>query len=73
MLYQIEMYNKWLGDAGQSLFPAISSTDTLKEFGILNCVSVQQAVDMIAAYVEATGIERYYSWTVTAWLRGRNA
>ena len=64
VLYQIEMYNKWLGDAGQSLFPAISSTDTLKEFGILNCVSVQQAVDMIAAYVEATGIERYYSWTV---------
>ena len=32
--------------------------------GILLCVSPQEAVDLIGDYVEATGIERYYNWTV---------
>jgi probable F420-dependent oxidoreductase len=64
VLYQIEMYNKWLGDAGQAMFPVVSNPQQLVELGILNIVSPLQAVDMIGAYVEATGIERYYTWTV---------
>ena len=62
--YQIEVYNQWLGEAGQALFPAIEQPEDLKRLGILHCVTPSQAVDLIGAYVEATGIERYYSWTV---------
>lgn len=64
VLYQIEMYNKWLGEAGQALFPAVESPAQLVEMGILQILTPQAAIDAIAAYVEATGIERYYTWTV---------
>ena len=64
VMYQIEMYNKWLGEAGQALFPPISSPAQLVEMGILQILTPQAAVDAIGAYVEATGIERYYTWTV---------
>ena len=64
VLYQIEMYNQWLGEAGQALFPEINGAEDLRKLGILSCVSPAQAVDLISAYVEQTGIERYYSWTV---------
>ncbi len=64
VLYQIEMYNKWLGEAGQALFPPVSSPAQLAEMGILQILGPQQAVDAIATYAEATGIERYYTWTV---------
>jgi len=64
VLYQIEVYNRWLGEAGQALFPTVSSPDDLARLGILNCVSPAQAVDLIASYRESTGIERYYTWTV---------
>jgi hypothetical protein len=36
----------------------------LADLGILSVVTPAQAVDMIGSYVEATGIERYYTWTV---------
>ena len=62
--YQIEVYNEWLKDAGQALFPAIEGPEDLKRLGILNVVTPAEAVDIIGAYVEATGIERYYCWTV---------
>lgn len=64
VLYQIEMYNKWLGEAGQALFPPVSSPAQLAEMGILQILTPAQAVDAIGAYAEATGIERYYTWTV---------
>jgi probable F420-dependent oxidoreductase len=64
VLYQIEVYNQWLGDAGQALFPAVSTPQQLVDAGILNIMNPTQAVDAIGAYVEATGIERYYTWTV---------
>ncbi len=64
VLYQIEMYNKWLGEAGQALFPPVSSPAQLAELGILQILTPAQAVDAIGAYAEATGIERYYTWTV---------
>lgn len=64
VLYQIEVYNQWLGDAGQALFPAVSSPRELAGLGILNVVTPAEAIDRIGSYAEATGIERYYSWTV---------
>ena len=62
--YQIEVYNQWLSEAGQALFPAIDKPEDLRRLGILNVVTPAKAVDLIGAYVEATGIERYYCWTV---------
>lgn len=64
VLYQIRMYNVWLKEAGQALFPEVTDPAELAALGILSVVTPAQAVDMIAAYVEATGIERYYTWTV---------
>lgn len=62
--YQIDVYNQWLGEAGQALFPPLSSDEDLARLGILQCVTPAEAVDIIGAYAEATGIERYYSWTI---------
>ena len=39
VMYQIEMYNKWLGEAGQALFPPISSPAQLVEMGILQILT----------------------------------
>lgn len=64
VLYQIEVYNQWLGEAGQALFPPISDIKQLREMGILLVVTPSEACDLIAQYVEQTGIERYYTWTV---------
>ena len=64
VLYQIEVYNQWLAAAGQALFPPVSSPEQLVEMGILQILTPQAAVDAIGSYVEATGIERYYTWTV---------
>ena len=64
VLYQIQMYNQWLGETGQALFPDTNGAGDLRDLGILLCATSQQAVDLIGAYVEETGIERYYSWTV---------
>jgi len=64
VLYQIEMYNKWLGDAGQALFPPIKKLTDLRDLEILLCIPPAKAVDIIGAYVEQNGIDRYYSWTV---------
>ncbi len=64
ILYQVQMYNQWAHEAGQTLFPTITEAPQLAEHGILSVVTPAQAIDMIAAYVEATGIERYYTWTV---------
>ncbi len=64
VMYQIEMYNRWLGDAGQAMFPVVSTVQALVELGILQVVGPAQAVDIIGQYAAATGIERYYSWTV---------
>ncbi len=64
VLYQIEVYNEWLNDAGQALFPTVTQLQDLRTLGILNCVTPAQAVDLIGEYVERTGIERYYTWTI---------
>jgi probable F420-dependent oxidoreductase len=62
--YQIEMYNRWLGEAGQALFPTITRDEELRELGILLVMTPAEAVDAIGRYAEETGIERYYTWTV---------
>lgn len=64
VLYQIRMYNQWLGEAGQALFPEVTEPAQLAELGILQVVTPPHAIDLIGQYVEATGIERYYTWTV---------
>ncbi|MGR8921640.1 MAG: LLM class flavin-dependent oxidoreductase [Gammaproteobacteria bacterium] len=64
VMYQIKVYNEWLAAAGQALFPPLNGIDELRELGILQCLTPQQACDSIGSYVEATGIERYYTWTV---------
>ena len=64
IMYQLQMYNVWLAEAGQTLFPEANTEQQLRESGMLQVLTPQQAVDQIGAYVEATGIERYYTWTV---------
>lgn len=64
MLYLIAVYNQWLAEAGQALFPPVGEPRHLAELGLLHCVTPQQAVDLVGSYVESTGIERYYTWTV---------
>ncbi len=64
IIYQLQMYNVWLREAGQTPFPETTNEQQLRESGQLLVLSPQHAVDAIAAYVEATGIERYYTWTV---------
>lgn len=64
IIYQMQMYNVWLKEAGQTLFPETNNEQQLRESGMLQVLTPQAAVDAIGAYVEATGIERYYTWTV---------
>lgn len=64
VLYQIRMYNQWLGEAGQALFPEVTDPTELAKLGILSVVTPAEAVDRIGEYAAATGIERYYTWTV---------
>ena len=64
IMYQLQLYNLWLGEAGQAQFPTVDDEDALRSSGMLQVLSPQQAVDAIGAYVETTGIERYYTWTV---------
>jgi hypothetical protein len=62
--YQIEVYKQWLGEAGQALFPTINSNEDLCDLGILHCAIPRDACDLIGDCVAATGIERYYAWSV---------
>lgn len=64
IIYQLQMYNVWLEAAGQQPFPTVNNNQQLKESGMLAVVTPNQAIDEIAAYVKATGIERYYTWTM---------
>lgn len=64
VLYQMQMYNKWLKEAGQDLFPEFKSADDLKTLGILRCVSPTEACDIVGDYVAQQNITDYYSWTV---------
>lgn len=64
IIYQLQMYNVWLNEAGQTPFPTVTNEHELKESGMLQILSPAHAVDAISEYVAATGIERYYTWTV---------
>jgi len=64
IIYQLQMYNVWMKAAGQATFPQTNNERELRDSGMLLVLSPSQAVEAIGAYVEATGIERYYTWTV---------
>jgi alkanesulfonate monooxygenase SsuD/methylene tetrahydromethanopterin reductase-like flavin-dependent oxidoreductase (luciferase family) len=64
IIYQLQMYNVWLNEAGQTPFPETNNERQLRDSGMLQVLTPPEAVDAIGAYVEATGIERYYTWTV---------
>ena len=64
VLYQMHMYNKWLGEAGQDLFPNFKSAQELEEQGILLCVTPEEACEIIGNYAEAHSITDYYTWTI---------
>jgi len=64
VIYRMQMYNIWLKEAGQTLFPEVNNEQQLRESGVLQVLSPQAAADAIGAYVEATGIERYHTWAV---------
>ncbi|MEM7541966.1 MAG: LLM class flavin-dependent oxidoreductase [Pseudomonadota bacterium] len=64
VLYQIQIYNQWLADAGQALFPPCPDIAALRDLGVLQVLPPSAAVDLIGSYIESTGIERYYNWTV---------
>ena len=62
--YQINLYAEWLGKAGQSLFPHLADDAALRASGLLIVATPDEAVRLIDEYATATGIERYYTWTV---------
>ncbi len=64
VLYQIQHYARWAEEAGMELFPYVETPEAVRELGLLEIVTPTEAVDRIGAYAEATGIERYYTWTV---------
>ncbi len=46
------------------LFPYMERPEEVREAGLLQIATPSEAVDLVGAYAEATGIERYYTWTV---------
>jgi len=63
--YQINLYNEWLGKAGQEgLFPKVPDDAALKASGLLEVLTPEDAVRAIEAYVAEVPIERYYTWTI---------
>ncbi len=64
VLYQMKIYNKWLKEAGQKLFPEITNVHDLKKLGILQCVSPTEACDIVNDYIHENKVTHYYNWTV---------
>ncbi len=64
VLYQLQLYARWAEEAGMELFPYMESPDEVRESGLLQIATPEEAVDLVGAYAEATGIERYYTWTI---------
>jgi hypothetical protein len=64
VLYQINLYAKWMGDSGQDFFPRMNSTEELRASGLLNVATPEQAVELIRSYASRVPIERYYTWTI---------
>ncbi|MET0151709.1 MAG: LLM class flavin-dependent oxidoreductase [Candidatus Binatia bacterium] len=62
--YQINLYAEWLAKAGQSLFPHLPDDAALKASGLLQVATPERAAELIDEYAAATGIERYYTWTI---------
>ena len=63
VLYQINLYAKWMGDSGQDFFPHMNSVEELRKSGLLNVATPERAVELIRDYASRIPIERYYTWT----------
>ncbi len=64
VLYQMQVYNRWLEDAGQALFPEMSDVEALRATGLLKVLTPAEVVREIRTYLEICPLERYYSWTI---------
>jgi probable F420-dependent oxidoreductase len=64
VLYQLQVYEEWLGKAGQALFPHLADEAALDASGILNVVTPEAAVRKIEEFVAEVPLERYYTWTL---------
>ncbi|HXZ88454.1 MAG TPA: LLM class flavin-dependent oxidoreductase [Candidatus Binataceae bacterium] len=62
--FQINVYAEWLKKAGQELFPPMPNLEALKASGILQVVTPDAAVKLIADYAAAAPVERFYCWTI---------
>ena len=45
VLYQINLYAKWMGDSGQDFFPHMNSVEELRKSGLLNVATPERAVE----------------------------
>ena len=64
VLYQVNLYAKWLKAAGQDLFPFFQDSKAMKASGILQVVTPAKAIELITDYVNKVPIRRYYTWTI---------
>lgn len=62
--FQINVYAEWLKKAGQELFPPMPNLEALKASGILQVLTPEAAVKLIADYAAAAPVERFYCWTI---------
>src|SRR3984893_12469923 len=50
VLYQINLYAKWMGDSGQDFFPHMNSAEELRKSGLLNVATPARAGELIRDY-----------------------
>jgi alkanesulfonate monooxygenase SsuD/methylene tetrahydromethanopterin reductase-like flavin-dependent oxidoreductase (luciferase family) len=60
---QIELHASWFARAGRSPLPFARGEADLRRRGVL-IVSPEQAMAQIESYVHATGVQRFFGWTV---------
>jgi len=63
LLYQINLYAEWFGEAGMQVATTARSGADLRARGIL-IVTPEQAAEAIRAYASAIPVTRFYGWTI---------
>lgn len=63
LLYQINLYARWFGEAGMEVARTAGSRRGLEEQGVL-IVTPEQAAERIRAYLREQSVTRFYGWTV---------
>ncbi|NNL86403.1 MAG: LLM class flavin-dependent oxidoreductase [Myxococcales bacterium] len=64
VLYQMQVYNQWLAEAGQALFPEMKDLDDLRATGLFKVLAPADVIREIEGYLAVCPLERYYSWTI---------